>query len=307
MRLSLAFPHASPAGEIDRIPALARIAAYGRRGDADDADAEVAALLGAAGSATAPLAARGAGLDAGGVYVLRADPVTFIAGRDDVLLAGRVDDLARDDAASLVATLNRHFAQDGVAFHAPRADAWFVTARESVPVEADPPRADEPIGARLPRGPHAATWRRWLSEMQMLLHEHPVNQAREAAGLAPATGIWVSSGGAAPDALAAAPVALHAAPSRLGDVAIGIARVANLEVRPPPASFDALALGRDTLVVMPRIIDDVAAFARDWLAPALAALERGDLAHVAIVAAGARTRRYESSRPSWWRRLRAGK
>lgn len=306
MRFSLAFPHALPADEVDRIPALARLAAYGRRSDADDADAEVAALLGAARSATAPLAARGAGLDAGGVYVLRADPVTFIAGRDDVLLAGRVDDLAQDHAASLVATLNRHFAQDGAVFHAPRADAWFVTAQESVPVEADPPRTDEPIGARLPRGPHGATWRRWLSEMQMLLHEHPVNQSREAAGLAPVTGIWISSGGTLPVELAAAPVALHAAPSRLGDVAIGIAQVANLPVQSPPASFDALARRGDVLVVMPRV-DDVEAFARDWLAPALAALERGDLAHVAIVAAGGRTRRYESSQPSWWRRLRTGK
>lgn len=306
MRFTLAFPHALPADDVDRIPALARIAAYGRRSDAGDADSAVAALLGAAGSATAPLAARGAGLDAGDAYVLRADPVTFIAGRDDVLLAGRVDDLAEGDVASLVATLNRHFADDGAVFHAPRADAWFVTAIESVPVEADPPRTDEPIGARLPRGPHAATWRRWLSEMQMLLHEHPVNQAREAAGLAPVTGIWISSGGTLPVTLAAAPVALHAAPSRLGDVAIGVAQVANLAVQPPPASFDALVRGSDAMVVMPRA-DDIEALARDWLAPALAALERGDLMHVTVVAAGARTRRYESSRPSWWRRLRAGK
>ncbi|MFO1312224.1 MAG: hypothetical protein U1F41_09195 [Burkholderiales bacterium] len=303
MRFSLAFTHALPAGDIDRIPALARLASFGTREDAGDADAAVAALLGVTGHAIAPLAARGAGLDPADAYVLRADPVTFVAGRDDVLLAGRVDDLGEEHAASLVATLGRHFAQDGIAFHAPRADAWFALASAHVPVEADPPLTDQPIGARLPRGPHGATWRRWLSEMQMLLHEHPVNQAREAAGLPPATGIWISGGGRLPRSLALAPIAIHAAPSRLGDVAIGIARIAGAPVEAPPARFDAQTLGGDTLVVMPSVVD-LGSLERDWLAPAVAALERGAISHLTVVSAGERTLRHASSRPSWWRRLR---
>ena len=306
MRFSLAFPHTLPPDSIDGLRSLARLASFGRREDLDDADAAVAQLLGAAGNATAPLAARGAGVDAGDAYVLRADPVTFVAGRDDVLLAGRVDDLSDEHAASLVATLEQHFAQDGVAFRAPRADAWVALASAHVPVEADAPRTDQPIGARLPRGPHGATWRRWLSEMQMLLHEHPVNQAREAEGLAPVTGIWISGGGRTPASLAPAPAAIHALPSRLGDVALGIARMTNAPASPPPATFDALSRAGDAVAVIPRA-DDIDALERDWLAPAVAALERGAIAHLTIVSAGARTLRHASSRPSWWRRLRSAK
>ena len=301
MRLSLVFPHASTAGTQDADPALARIASYGRCDDVDDADAAVAQVLGAQGAATAPLAALGAGLDPADAYVLRADPVTFVAGRDDVLLAGRVDDMSLDDAMSLVDMLNRHFASDGVTFHAPRADAWFLTTHAGVPVETDALRANEPIGPRLPRGAHGATWRRWLSEMQMLLHEHAVNQRREEAGLAPVTGIWVSAGGTLPAALGAPQVSIHAAASRTADVATGVARLARVPVAAPPAGFDALARDRDALVVLPNFDDRVA---RDWLAPAVTALERGTIDRLTAIAAEGRARRYEASRPSWWRRMR---
>jgi hypothetical protein len=301
MRFSLVFPHVLTADALDAIPALARIASYGRREDIGDADAAIARMLGASGAAIAPLAALGAGLDAGGTYVLRADPVTFVAGRDDVLLAGRVDDLGSDDAASLVETLNRHFASDGVAFHAPRADAWFATAHRHVPVEADALLPSEPIGAHLPRGEHGPTWRRWLSEMQMLLHEHPVNRRRERTGLAPATGIWVSGGGTLPEASASPPVSIHVAPSRVGDVAAGIARLRGGAAPAPPTGFEALARGGDALVVLAKFDDGDA---RDWLVPAVAALERGAIDEIGIVAVDGRARRYQALRPSWWRRMR---
>jgi hypothetical protein len=304
MRLSLVFPYASTAGTQDADLVLARLASYGRREDIDDADAAVVQTLGAQGAATAPLAALGAGVDPATAYVLRADPVTFVAGRDDVLLAGRVDDMAMDDATTLVAMLNRHFASDGVTFHAPRADAWFVTAHAEVPVETDALRANEPIGPRLPRGAHGATWRRWLSEMQMLLHEHPVNQRREAAGLAPVTGIWVSAGGTLPAGFAAPEISIHAAASRTADVATGFARLARVPVAAPPAGFDALARDRDALIVLSSFDDRVA---RDWLSPAVAALERGTIDRLTAIAGEGHASRYEASRPSWWRRMRAAR
>jgi hypothetical protein len=301
MRFSLVFPHDLTVDALDRIPALARIASYGRRDEIDDADAAVAQMLGAAGEATAPLAALGAGLDAAGAYVMRADPVTFVAGRDDVLMAGRVDDLAAADAAALLRTLNDHFASDGVVFHAPRGNAWFATAREHVPIETDVLRPNEPIGPHLPRGAYGASWRRWLSEMQMLLHEHPVNERREAAGLAPATGIWLSQGGTLAQARPAPGVAIHASPSRAGDVAIGIARHARVTVAEPPSAFADLPRGTDAFVSL-AAFDDVVIPA--WLSPALSALERGAIDELTVVAAGSRVYRYRATRPSWWRRLR---
>ena len=302
MRFALVFPHALTADALAAIRPLARLASYGRHEVLDDADAAVARLANLADVATAPLAALGAGLEVRDTYVLRADPVTFVAGRDDVLVAGRVDDMTLAHAASLVDLLNRHFADDGVAFHAPRADAWFATAREHIPVDTDPLQPNEPIGPHLPRGAHAATWRRWLSEMQMLLHEHPVNEEREAAGLAPATGIWLSGGGKLATASPTLHVSIHATPSRAGDIATGIARLADSQVLPPPGRFDALARGSDALVVLNEFDEGVT---RDWLSPAVSALEHGAIDRLTIAAVDSRAHRYEATRPSWWRRMRA--
>ena len=53
-----------------------------------------------------------------------------------------------------------------------------------------------------------------------------------------------------------------------------------------PADFAALAAGEDALVVLPPLASasDLAATAAAWLAPAVAALERGVLARFTLVA-----------------------
>ena len=127
MRVTLVVPGLAAAAKASRaVPgALARLAAFGHvQALPPDLDRAVVACAGLPpDTAIAPLAALGAGFDPGTSHVLRADPVTLVAGRDDVLLAGRVTDLDRDEAAALAATLAAHFASDAVAFHVPRPDA----------------------------------------------------------------------------------------------------------------------------------------------------------------------------------------
>src|SRR4029453_5152067 len=135
---------------------------------------------------------------------LTADPVTLEAGSNDVRVAGAVRDLARDDVEALVASLNAHFAGDAIAFVAVRPDAWFVRA------DAPPALSTRPLPAapgRMVRdfmlaGPDAGKWRRWQNEIEMLLHAHPVNAAREAAGKPPVNGVWLSEGGILPPSVA---------------------------------------------------------------------------------------------------------
>ena len=118
------------------------------------------------------------------------------------MLAARIDDLDGGDADALMATLNAHFGGDGLAFHAPRPDAWFVLLDQAPSLDDHPAfrRARRNLSVASRRGNDAAQWRRWLDEMQMLLHEHPVNVAREARGRVPVTGIWISDGGRIPEA-----------------------------------------------------------------------------------------------------------
>jgi len=293
-----------------RLDALARLAAFGSEEHLPhDLDRAVATAAGLPAQAPmAPLAALGAGLDPGTSYVLRADPVSLVAGRDDVLLTGRVDDLDASEAATLVAALTAHFADDGIVFHAPRPDAWFVAATQGIPVETTP--LDSVTGAiqpYLPQGPHAKTWRRWLSEMQMLLHAHPVNATRESAGRAPLTGIWISAGGtlARDVSLALGEVSATAHPA--GDVARGLAQLAGQSAHVPPATFDKLE-GVDALVVLAPVTDAerAACVAQEWLDPAVAALTRGDLDELVVLGnGGGMTQRWSARAPSLFARLRA--
>jgi hypothetical protein len=55
----------------------------------------------------------------------------------------------------------------------------------------------EGIERWLPRGAHARRWQRLQNEAQMLLHTHPVNDARESRGVKPVNSLWLSGTGAA--------------------------------------------------------------------------------------------------------------
>lgn len=264
--------------------------------------------------AVAPVAALGAGFDAGSAYVLRADPLALVAGRDDVLVRGRVDDLSPAHVEALRTALDAHFGTDGLAFHAPRPDAWFVTATSNVPVHTTPLRALRgPLQPFLPGGEHGRIWRRWLSEMQMLLHAHPLNAQRETAGQVPVTGLWIADGGTLPRDMAAAPLAVWASAMPEGDVARGIALLRGATARPLPAGWSALALtaaapAMDTLIVADPVgdADSLARAERDWVDPAVHALERGEVTALTLLADGdGRAQAWTGAPPSFLGRWRA--
>jgi hypothetical protein len=310
MRVTLVAPNllALPRAALAAVPALTRWASYADPvvvERAGLASAAIVAVRGARDTPVAPLAAAGAGLTHGDGFVSFAAPVALVAGRDDVLLAGRVDDLARDDADAIVATLNRHFAEDGLVFHAPRADAWFVVSRDAAPPPATPlPAVRGAIEPHLPRGDNGKVWRRWISEMQMLLHAHPVNEQRAEEGRALVTGLWIWGGGPRP-APATAPIAVFAAAGPVGDVARGLALQAGTHSQPPPAGFAELHLTTDAIVALPPIVD-AAPLAQAWLEPALRALERKTLSQCALVTDGNGIAAIWTARtPSWRARLRA--
>lgn len=241
----------------------------------------------------APLAARGAGLTVGTDYLLCADPVTLVAGLDDVRLTGRVDDLDADEARALRDMLNMHFAGDGVVFEAPRADSWFARVR-APPALATVPLAralQRPLKPLLPGGRDGGVWRRWQDEIQMLLFEHPVNAARVARGSAPVCGIWFWGGGALAQPMARSGLRAFAGPGAEGNILRGIATAEGDNALSLPSRLaDALgdANDGDVAVALPRVTSEsaLAAFVGDWLQPALAQLNRGPLQRLRLVADG---------------------
>jgi hypothetical protein len=293
MRLTLAVPRllALDRAALSSLPALGALARWAGEPALTPGDIDVVLATDIPGAVlpVAPLAALGAGFDPGRAHVLRADPVSLVAGRNDVALAGRIDDLAADEASALIATLNAHFADDGLAFHAPRPDAWFVTVREPPALFTTPLACVRGALLRhLPTGDDAGRWRRWLSEMQMLLHEHPACRAREARGQSPVTGIWLSGGGALPAAAPGTAPVVFAGDGSAGDVVRGLARYFGGAPQSRPGTFASLPARGNAIVVLDEAIDHTAAaiIANAWIAPAVSALERGDVASLRLVADG---------------------
>jgi len=295
-----------------RGPALAELLALGGppSRDAEGLDAAIASRYGVERQADWPLAAIRAaslGLRTGDAYWLAADPVTLVVGRDDVALSGIVDDLSRGEADALASTLNAHFVDDGVVFVAPRPDSLFARLAKPPRLTTHPPAAttDEPLRLRLPQGADAPTWRRWQSEIQMLLHEHPVNVEREKSGRPPVNGLWFSTGGVLPSRASPGPLVRTFADTA---IAVALAAHAGSPARPVPAQLGG-ALGHtdgagQTIVVA--LATDIALpeLERSWAAPARDALASGQLTEVSVLARDAGDSvSWRAPRPRLWQRI----
>jgi hypothetical protein len=294
-----------------RAPALATLLAWSGAPsrNANGLDAELTARYAVARQADWPLAAIHAaslGLTSGGAYWLAADPVTLIVGLDDVAFSGIVDDLSSDDANALVATLNAHFADDGIEFTAAKPDAIFARLAAAPRLATHPPVAtpDRPLRFRLPEGADAARFRRWQSEIQMLLHEHPVNIEREKRGRAPVNAIWFSAGGVLPPRPSPSPAICTFANK---GIAIALAAHVGAPAQPLPASTAAAlngAAGAELVVVALASSIALAEIEAAWAEPARDALARGRVDAVTILteeagdAVGWRARR-----PGLWQRI----
>ena len=272
-------------------------------------DAALAARYGVIRQTDWPLASirlAALGVDPGVAFWLAADPVTLTVGRSDVRLAGVVDDLTRADADGLVATLNAHFAGDGLTFVAPRPDSFFVHAATRTRLATHPPGAalGRPLHGLLPEGADADAWRRWHSEIEMLLHEHPVNIERESAGQPPANSLWFSGGGTLP---ARPEPAVSIRTFAAGGIATTLAAHVGSPARALPGHLGAAlddAGDAESVVVALAAALDLAHLERSWAAPARNALAGGSLDAVTLLSDNAGDAVvWHARRPGLWQRL----
>jgi hypothetical protein len=272
----------------------------------------------------APLTLTLDGGDPGEAYWLRSDPVHLRPHRDQLLLAdSHAFAVSQTEANALVHALNTHFEAEGLRFTAPRPDRWYVR------LEADPEivthSLDDVAGTFidpcLPTGAKALHWHRISNEIQMLLHAHAVNDAREAKGDLTINGVWLWGGGRR-----AAVRGRHF--SALGsDDALAATLAAHADVPVAPRADDAKSWLRSapgpgatahyllilTELTGPARRGDLDAWRsaveeldRSWIAPLLAALREGAIRQLILVAPG-RTgcQRFELNRAMLFRFWRA--
>jgi hypothetical protein len=132
-------------------------------------------------------------------WMAAAEPV-YLEPRLDTLCLHVVDDLAPGDLHRLVDHLQEQLGQHSGQGFAQVGEYAYVTLPAAVATASVPAvcLAGERIDEYLPRQEGAAAYRQLVSEIEMALHEHPVNTEREAAGLPPVNAFWLWGGGSAP-------------------------------------------------------------------------------------------------------------
>lgn len=205
-------------------------------------------------------------------------------------------ELTSDEANALAVSLAPTFAGLGQ-LEVISPHAWNLRLSAAAPAFQDLPEAVGRSAALLPLDAAHAAWRHAISEAQMQLHAHPVNQAREAAGRSPVNSLWPWGGGRLPEFDNSAPISPHDALWSDDPVAHGIARLLQIDGSALPAGFNR-AVARRPLAVHHALDhpartadatiwrEQLARFEADWLAPALGALRSGRLGTLRLIAPG---------------------
>ena len=191
---------------------------------------------------------------------LCADPVHLHFAREHMLLSGPSTlEITSDEASDLIAALNLllgelasdHLSRgDGTAprlperFEAPHPDRWYL--RLDQPTDTRFFALDDVIGRPVthftPEGGDARQWRRLLNEIEVMLHNHPVNRAREAEGRPTINSLWLWGAADRIPPLAAPARTLYAS----DPLAIGLARASGMHHLDTDTALDALTNDADT-------------------------------------------------------------
>lgn len=232
--------------------------------------------------------------------LLRSDPVHLHADPNKVLVYGPNQlELSAAEADDLLGSLQQEFPalgwQRGTA-----PTRWYI--QRPAEVAGIAPSAQWLSGRSItPFMPLAApqrAWRRWLNDLQMVLHENPVNHARVRRGLPAVNGVWWFGGGEE-----LIPGACPFTQLIGNDVLLaGLARQTGLAWQPQARPELGLAAAGDVLMVAGTAFGEattedlisLAEIETQWLPKLVSALRRGRLRALTFVTATHR------ARLSWW-------
>ena len=224
-----------------------------------------------------PVAALTRQLDAGdaaGAMWLRADPCRIQPDINGARLLDHGETLGLDagDVAQLLPALKPLFGDAGMPIDAPSPSRWYLRlpASSKLPAFTAPDDAlGDDVFEHLPDGSEGRRWRSLLTEAQVVLHNHPWNDRRMAAGKPPVNSLWFWGGGVLPDHVRSAYARFHGG----DEVSMALAAAARVAA-PLPARFEA---GEGDALFDLAAMRDLPRIERDWLQPAVEALRAGRL------------------------------
>ncbi len=218
---------------------------------------------------------------------LHADLVHLAAGLDHLSLVELPADLQATAAerTALEPQLREHLHACGWQLHVLPAGGWLIrtSARLQAIIPCPAAAAANDLQYAMPQGVDAVTLKRLMTEVQMLLHGHPVNQQRELRGLPAANSIWLWGNGIPAARLQPLPPAFGSE-----DYLRGLYRLHTGNLQPLPASgAELLRLlpqrGR-CVTVLPA--QSASGFEQLWLAPLMQGLRARRLDQLDLVLDG---------------------
>ena len=248
-----------------------------------------------------------------------AAPLHRIAGLTTIHLDRRgLLHLSPEEAEAFVVDFNRTFDDDSgspLRLHAlPGGVLLLEAAANMIATTTEPARAlVSALEDSMPKGPQATPLKRIGAEVEMWLHEHPLNTFRVRRGELPANALWLWGGGARvpgaqPGNVARSPRLFGADP-----YLAGLARLSGAPIHPLPQEFPDLADTQCAVFVTEigpllhanptwSVFDALAELDRRFITPALAALHVGATDRLTLMANDIELTVRHQDRLKFWRR-----
>ena len=235
--------------------------------------------------ASAPVSAKGENLADDTGYWLHAELIHLAAGLDRLSFLPLTGHAAvtlaeREALAPLIA---QHLEDSPLRLQAGAKGRWLLHSSSPLDLQTASPDAAtaNELEAVMPSGTAAGVLRRVMTECQMLLHDHDVNERRQRRGLPAINSLWPWGGGVL------APQSARSLPQMFSDEEFsrGIYRLHSADVEAAPADGSTL-LERATLtrpVVAVIELESSAALEGEWVEPLVAALRAGRIRRVDLV------------------------
>ena len=215
-------------------------------------------------------------------FWLQLQPMHFMAGMDRltaVELHGATD-VTRAELVELEPTIAAHIRGADMQLVTTSHDDWLVRSDCALDVQtATPESAAVSLEQAMPHGRDAPALRRLMTELQMLLHEHPVNVARQRRGLPEINAVWFHGAGEIRG------LQRYALPQAFGDDLYlrGIYRLHDAEVTAAPTEAQALLARLSARAVLVVSTDDIDVLEAAWIAPLTRALTVGAIARLDVI------------------------
>ncbi|MCP5241825.1 MAG: phosphoglycerate mutase [Burkholderiales bacterium] len=137
-------------------------------------------------------------------YWLRADPVHLRVEQNHIMLAdSNVFELTQDEAVQYTSAINQCLNDElliVLPFHSSR---WYIRLKDRPEIHTHTLSSAtcQNINNLLPTGNDSGKWRKMFNEIQMLLHDHPLNLERAARNQIVINSVWFWGGGLLPQSI----------------------------------------------------------------------------------------------------------